>query len=90
MIGFLKCSTLLNLRENHSGNEPHNQLEIQLKNYKDFMPLCPADSLPKLVNEMMKIHCRLEKIREFTLEELVEKVDYQYENKQSKTNFKTI
>lgn len=67
-----------------------NQLEIQLKNYKDFMPLCPSDSLPKLVNEMMKIHCRLEKIREFTLEELVEKVDYQYETKQSKTNFKTV
>ena len=63
-----------------------NQLEIQLKNYKDFMPLCPSDSLPKLVNEMMKIHCRLEKIREFTLEELVEKVDYQYETKQSRLN----
>jgi len=67
-----------------------NQLEIQLKSYKNFMPLCPADSLPKLVNEMMKIHCRLEKIREFTLEELVEKVDYQYETKQSKSNFKTV
>ena len=67
-----------------------NQLEIQLKNYKDFMPLCPPDSLPKLVNEMMKIHFRLEKIREFTMEELVEKVDYQYETKQSKTNFKTV
>jgi hypothetical protein len=67
-----------------------NQLEIQLKSYKDFMPLCPPDSLPKLVNEMMKIHCRLDKIREFTLEKLVEKVDYQYETKQSKVNFKTV
>ena len=67
-----------------------NQLEIQLKSYKDFMTLCPPDSLPKLVNEMMKIHCRLEKIQEFTLDQLVEKVDYQYENKQSKTNFKTV
>jgi len=67
-----------------------NQLETQLKSYKDFMPLCPGDSLPKLVNEMMKIHCRLEKIREFTMEELVLKVDYQYETKQSKANFKTL
>lgn len=67
-----------------------NQLETQLKSYKDFMPLCPPDSLPKLVNEMMKIHCRLEKIREFTMEELVLKVDYQYETKQSKANFKTV
>jgi predicted component of type VI protein secretion system len=67
-----------------------NQLEIQLKNYKDFMPLCPPDSVPKLVKEMMKIHCRIEKIKEFSLEKLVEKVDYQYETKQSKINFKTV
>lgn len=67
-----------------------NQLENQLKNFKDFMPLCPPESVPKLVNEMMKIHCRLEKIREFTLEELVVKVDCYFETKQSKSNFKTV
>lgn len=67
-----------------------NQLEIQLKNYRDFMPLCPPDSFPKLVHEMMKIHCRIEKIKEFTLEQLVEDVVFQYETAQSKSNFKTI
>lgn len=67
-----------------------NQLEVQLKNFKDYMPLCPPDSLPKMVNEMMKIHWRIEKIKEFTVEKLMEKVVCQYETKQSKSNFKTV
>jgi hypothetical protein len=67
-----------------------NRLEIQLKSYRDFMPLCPPDSFPKLVREMMKIHYRIEKIREFTLEQLVEEVDVYFDTVQSKSNFKTI
>ncbi|EJL66276.1 hypothetical protein [Flavobacterium sp. CF136] len=67
-----------------------NRLEIQLKSYRDFMPFCPPDSFPKLVNEMMKIHCRLEKIKEFTLDKLVEEVQFHYDTVQSKSNFKTI
>ena len=67
-----------------------NQLEIQLKNYKNFVPLCPPDSLPKLLNEIIKIHSRIEKIREFTIEELVKEVDFYFETKQSKSNLKTV
>lgn len=67
-----------------------NRLEIQLKSYKDFMPLCPPDSVPKLVNEIMKIHCRIDKIKEFTIDQLVEEVQFHYETVQSKSNYKTI
>lgn len=67
-----------------------NRLEIQLKNYKDFVPICPADSLPKLMNEMMKIHCRIQKIKEYNLSKIMEEVPHYFETKQSKSNFKTI
>jgi hypothetical protein len=66
-----------------------NKLEIQLKSFKDFMPLCPPDDLLKLMNEMAKIISRLEKIREYNLKELVSEVPHYYETKQSKLNFKT-
>jgi hypothetical protein len=67
-----------------------NKLEVRLKNYKDFTGLCPPDSFPKLVQEMMKIHCRIEKIRSLRVPELMEEVEFQFETKQSKMNFKTI
>jgi len=67
-----------------------NLLEVQLKSFKDFVPFCPNDSLQPLLQEIAKIHDRLEKIREFTIEQLVEEVHYHYETRQSKSNFRTI
>ena len=64
-----------------------NSLEKQLKSYKDFMPLCPNDALPKLMREMSKIHNRIETIKTYDLEKLLTEVPYQYETKQSKLNF---
>lgn len=64
-----------------------NKLEFQLKNLKDFMPLCPNSNILKLTNEIIKINYRLEKIQEFTSEQLFEKIHYQYEIKQSRLNF---
>ena len=67
-----------------------NRLEMQLKNYKDFVPFCPADALPKLLNEMMKIHARIDKIKEYNLSKLMQEVPHYFETKQSKSNFKTV
>jgi len=67
-----------------------NSLEIQLKNFKDYVPLCPNDSLPKLLQEITKIQNRLEKIREFTIDQLLQDVTVVEDTKQSKINFRTI
>jgi hypothetical protein len=67
-----------------------NHLEIQLKNFKDYVPLCPNDSLPKLLQEITKIQNRLEKIREFTIDQLLQDVTVVEDTKQSKINFRTI
>ena len=67
-----------------------NKLEVQLKSFKDFMPLCPLDDLLKLMNEMAKIISRLDKIKEYDLKALVTEVPHYFETKQSKLNFKTI
>lgn len=66
-----------------------NLLEERLKSYKDFMPLCSNDAMPKLLQEMNRIHARIETIKEYTLDQLVQPVTVQYETKQSKLNFKT-
>lgn len=67
-----------------------NWLEQQLKSYKDFVPFCPNDSLPQLLEEMNKIHSRIEKIKELDFDKLLVNVPFYYETKQSKVNFKTI
>lgn len=66
-----------------------NLLEERLKSYKEFMPLCSFDAMPKLVQEMTRIHARIETIKEYTIDQLVQPVTVQYETKQSKMNFKT-
>lgn len=67
-----------------------NRLEMRLKDYKEFMPYCPNDSLPKLLSEMYKISLRIDKIREMSFEKMLEEVPVQYETKQSKINYRTI
>jgi len=67
-----------------------NKLEVQLKNYKDYVPFCPLGGLLKLMNEMAIIYLRIEKIKECTVGELMAEVPYYFETKQSKSNFKTI
>jgi hypothetical protein len=67
-----------------------NALEMQLKSYKDFVPMCPNDSLPKLLGEISKIHSRIEKIKELDFDKLIIHVPWYYETKQSKLNFKTL
>lgn len=64
-----------------------NALEKQLKSYKDFMPLCSNDAMPKLISEMTKIYNRIETIKGYSLDKLVQPVAFQYETKQSKMNF---
>lgn len=67
-----------------------NKLEVQLKNYKNYVPFCSADGLLKLMVEMAKIHLRIEKLKECTESKLKEDVPYYFETKQSKINFKTL
>lgn len=67
-----------------------NKLEVQLKNYKDYVPFCSADGLLKLMVEMAKIHLRIENLRECPDDKLKDEVTYYYERKQSRMNFKTI
>jgi len=67
-----------------------NRLESQLKSYKDFVPFCQADGLLKLMGEMTKIIHRIDKIKELTVDELVNEVPFYFEIKQSKTNFRTV
>lgn len=67
-----------------------NRLESQLKSYKDFVPFCQSDGLLKLMGEMTKIIHRIDKIKELTVDELVNEVPFYFEIKQSKTNFRTV
>lgn len=70
---------------NHSYQR--NRLLIQLQSYKDFIPLCSFDDLPKLLAEITKIHNRIEKIKTYSIKKLMEEVPVYYETKQSKINF---
>jgi hypothetical protein len=67
-----------------------NKLEVQLKNYKNFVPFCPSDGLLKLMGEMAKIHLRIENLRECPESKQKENIPFYYETKQSKSNFKTV
>lgn len=67
-----------------------NRLEMRLKDFKNFVPYCPNDSLQKLLSEMYKITMQIDKIREMTFEKMCEEVHFQYETKQSKINYRTI
>lgn len=67
-----------------------NKLEVQLKNYKDFVPFCPSDGLLKLMGEMAQIYFRIEKLKEYSENRITEEVPYYFETKQSKSNFRTV
>jgi len=67
-----------------------NKLEVQLRNYKDYVPFCSADGLLKLMGEMARIYLRIEKLKEYSESKLKAEVPFYYETKQSKINFKTI
>lgn len=64
-----------------------NKLEVQLKNYKDYVPICSADGLLKLMGEMAKIHLRIEELKNNTISKLTTNVPYYFETKQSRLNF---
>ena len=66
-----------------------NALEKQLKLYKDYVKICPNDNLLKLMKEILKILTRIEQIRTMYFHEKKKEVVFQYETKQSKSNFKT-
>jgi hypothetical protein len=67
-----------------------NRLEQRLKNYINFMPMCPRDSVLKLSNEIIKTIERIEQIKCMSIDELIKPVDVYFEVKQSKLNFKTV
>lgn len=67
-----------------------NRLEMRLRDYKNYVPYCPNDSLIKLLWEMNKIVLRIDQIREMNVDELMGVVQVYNETKQSKSNFKTI
>ena len=67
-----------------------NKLEVQLRNYKDYVPFCSADGLLKLIGEIAKIILRIENLRECPQSKQKENIPFYYETKQSKLNFKTI
>ena len=69
---------------NHSYQR--NKLLKQLKEYKDFVPFCGFDDLPKLLSEITKIHNRIQQIGGYSLKKLLEEVPCYYETKQSKLN----
>ena len=64
-----------------------NQLEKRLKSYNEFMAICPFESIPKLVQEISKLHNRIRTINSYKVDKLVEPVVFQFETKQSKINF---
>ncbi len=67
-----------------------NILELQLKKYMDFLEICPTSDIEKLVVEMLKLNGRIQKLKELNGDELLNKVEFFYETKQSKLNFKTL
>lgn len=67
-----------------------NLLEKKLKSYKDFVPLCSNDDLPKLMAEIQRTINRISTIRNMGVKNMMEEVVVYYETKQSKLNFKTI
>lgn len=62
-------------------------LKSQLKSYKDFMPFCPDETLPKLVEEILKLHHRIEKIKQLKYSQLLEEVHHHFEMRESKSNY---
>jgi hypothetical protein len=66
-----------------------NALEKQLKSFKNFVPFCSNDSLQELLIEMQRTVNRIENIRAMRVDKMVQEVIFQYETKQSKSNFKT-
>ncbi|RKS00448.1 hypothetical protein [Flavobacterium sp. 102] len=70
--------------------EQREELKVQLKQLKDFMPLCPDYSLPKLMRETHIVLNRINHINEMGVDQLLKEVPIFLETKQSKSNFKTV
>lgn len=66
-----------------------NALEKRLKSFKNFVPFCSNDSLAELLIEIQRTVNRIENIRAMRVDKMVQQVVFQYETKQSKSNFKT-
>lgn len=67
-----------------------NNLEKQKANFIKFMSICPENSVLKLSQELTKIESRLEKLREYDLNKLMQPVPFQFETKQSKLNYSSL
>lgn len=67
-----------------------NNLEKQKVNFIKFMSICPENSVLKLSQEITKIELRLDKLREYDVNKLMELVPFQFETKQSKLNNLTL
>lgn len=67
-------------------NQLNNLLVLQ-KKYKDFMPICPNQDVPKLTTELQRITARIGKINTMNIEDAQTEVTVFFETKQSKMNF---
>lgn len=59
---------------------------VQYKSYDDFLPYCPPESKPKLMEEMLRINDEIKRIHTMTLLQLQTQIDEYYDTKKSKLN----
>jgi len=67
-----------------------NILETRISDYARFMKICPKGKVVALAKEITKLQARVCIIRMMEPHRLRENVDFYFETKQSKLNFKTL
>ena len=63
-----------------------NRLLEQYKSYDDYLPFCPPESKPKLMEEMLRINNEIKRIHTMTLSQLQTQVKEFIDTKKSKLN----
>ena len=63
-----------------------NRLLEQYKSYEDYLPFCPSENKPKLMEEMLRINDEIKRIHTMTLSQLQTQVDEFIDTKKSKLN----
>lgn len=63
-----------------------NRLLEQYKSYEDYLPFCPSENKPKLMEEMLRINDEIKRIHTMTLSQLQTQVQEYFDTKKSKLN----
>lgn len=63
-----------------------NRLLEQYKSYEYYLPFCPSESKPKLMEEMLRINDEIKRIHTMTLSQLQTQVQEYIDTKKSKLN----